>query len=214
VIKPRKGSWYTPTFVAELSLTGPCISMVAKNLRVKIASEDWELEQVHGLNYRTFVEEIPQHSPNDERRLVDRLLARSVCYVCLDGRRLRGMVVVGSERPFSLDAKIADLDSYLPSHRSACEVRLLAVERDDRGGTVFAALMGAVLRHARRHGHDLAVLSGAKRQLPLYRHMGCVPIGPLVGTAAAPYQGMYLTWERLSPSLLDEKLGLLEGSEA
>jgi hypothetical protein len=30
--------------------------MAAKNLRVKIASEPWELEQVYGLNYRTFVE--------------------------------------------------------------------------------------------------------------------------------------------------------------
>ena len=188
--------------------------MVDKSLRVKIASEDWELEQVYGLTYRTFVEEIPQHTPNEERRLVDRLLARSVCYVCLDGRRLRGMVVVGSERPFSLDAKLENLDSYLPPHRSACEVRLLAVERDDRGGTVFAALMGEVLRHARRHGHDLAVLSGAKRQLHLYHHMGCVPIGPLVGTAAAPYQGMYLTWERLTPALLNRTPGLLEGTEA
>jgi hypothetical protein len=188
--------------------------MVATNLQVKIASEDWELEQVHRLNYRTFVEEIPQHSSNDERRLVDRLLARSVCYLCLDGRRLRGMVVVGSERPFSLDAKIEGLDSYLPPHRSSCEVRLLAVERNDRGGTVYVALMGAVLRHARKHGHDLAVLSGAKRQLPLYRHMGCVPIGPPIGTAAAPYQGMYLTWDRVSPTLLHQTLGLLDGSEA
>src|SRR4029077_239308 len=188
--------------------------MVATNLRVKIASEEWELEQVYGLTYRTFVEEIPQHSPNDERRLVDRLLARSVCYVCLDGRRLRGMVVIGSERPFSLDAKLDHLDSYLPPHRSPCEVRLLAVERDDRGGTVYVALMGAVLRHARKHGYDLAVLSGAKRQLHLYHHMGCVPIGPPIGTAAAPYQGMYLTWDRLSPALLHRKLGLLEGSEA
>jgi GNAT superfamily N-acetyltransferase len=188
--------------------------MVATNLRVKIASEDWELEQVHGLNYRTFVEEIPQHSPNEERRLVDRLLARSVCYVCLDGRRVRGMVVVCAERPFSLDAKLENLDAYLPPHRSPCEVRLLAVERDDRGGTVFAALMDAVLRHARRHGHDLAVLSGAERQLHLYHHMGCVPIGPRVGTAAAPYQGMYLTWDRLRPSLLPKEPGPMEGSEA
>jgi hypothetical protein len=188
--------------------------MAATNLQVKIASEDWELEQVYSLTYRTFVEEIPQHSPNDERRLVDRLLAQSACYVCLDGRRLRGMVVVCGKRPFSLDAKIEDLDSYLPPHRSPCEVRLLAVERDDRGGTVYVALMGAVLGHARQHGHDLAVLSGAKRQLPLYYHMGCVPIGPPVGTAAAPYQGMYLTWDRLSPSLLNRTPGLQEGSEA
>ena len=176
--------------------------MVATKLRVKIASEDWELEQVYDLNYRTFVEEIPQHSPNPERRLVDARLAHSVCYVCLDGRRLRGMVAVCDRRPFSLDAKIERLDTFLPPHRRPCEVRLLAVEKDDRGSAVFIALMGAVLRHARENGYDLAVLSGARSQLHLYDHMGCVPIGPPLGTEAAPYQGMYLTWDRVSPALL------------
>jgi GNAT superfamily N-acetyltransferase len=189
--------------------------MVATKLRVKIASQAWELEQVYRLNYRTFVEEIPQHSPNEERRLVDRLLERSVCYVCLDGRRLRGMVAICGERPFSLDAKIGWLDALLPPHRKPCEVRLLAVERDDRGGAVFIALMGAILRHARKNGYDLGVLSGAKSQLRLYEHMGCVPIGPPLGTEAAPYQGMYVTWDRVRPALLHRgELGRHEGSGA
>jgi GNAT superfamily N-acetyltransferase len=176
--------------------------MTATNLRIKIASEPWELEQVYGLNYRTFVEEIPQHSPNGERRLVDQRLERSVCYVCLDDRRLRGMVAVCGQRPFSLDAKLPDLDSYLPPHERPCEVRLLAVEKNDRRGVVFTALMGAVLRHAREHGYDLGLLSGTERQLHLYRHLGCVPFGPPLGTEAARYQGMYLTWDRLNPVLL------------
>jgi GNAT superfamily N-acetyltransferase len=184
--------------------------MAATHLRVKVASEPWELEQVYGLNYRIFVEEIPQHSPNAERRLVDRLLDKSTLYVCLDGERLRGMVAVCGERPFSLDAKLPDLDAYLPPHRRICEVRLLAVEPDDRGGLVFTALMRAVLRHSRQHGFDLGVLSGAERQLPLYRHLGCVPIGPPLGTERARYQGMYLTWERVSPTVLKRGGALAE----
>lgn len=176
--------------------------MAETSLQVKVATETWELEQVYGLNYRTFVEEIPQHSPNEERLLVDRLLARSTCYICLSGRRLRGMVAICDERPFSLDNKIADLDSYLPPYQSLCEVRLLAVEPDDRGRLVFGALMGAIFRHAREKGHDLCVLSGALRRLPLYRRMGGVPFGPPLGTAEAPYQAMYLGWQQLNPSLL------------
>ncbi|GIV77575.1 MAG: hypothetical protein KatS3mg050_1969 [Litorilinea sp.] len=43
--------------------------MVAYTFRY--ATEDWEFEQIHRLNYRAFVEEIPQHAPNPERRLVD-----------------------------------------------------------------------------------------------------------------------------------------------
>jgi hypothetical protein len=38
----------------------------------KVASEDSEFEQIHRLNYRTFVEEIPQHGPNPDCTLVDR----------------------------------------------------------------------------------------------------------------------------------------------
>jgi hypothetical protein len=34
------------------------------NLTYKIASEPWEFEQIHRLNYRTFVEEIPLHVSN------------------------------------------------------------------------------------------------------------------------------------------------------
>jgi GNAT superfamily N-acetyltransferase len=177
--------------------------MAASKLRVKVASEPWELEQVHRLNYRTFVEEIPQHAANAERSLADRLLGRSVCYVCLEGRRVRGMIAICGERPFSLDAKIGNVDDLLPPHSGVCEVRLLAVEKEDRRGLVFVALMEAVLRHARKCGYDLAVLSGAASRRRLYDHLGCVPIGPPLGTPAAPYQGMYLAWDRVSPALLD-----------
>ena len=42
----------------------------------KVATDDWEFEQIHRLNYRTFVEEIPQHPANPERRIGEvRLLA-------------------------------------------------------------------------------------------------------------------------------------------
>ena len=40
-------------------------------LKYKIASEEWEFDQIHKLNYRTFVEEIPQHEKNPEKSLID-----------------------------------------------------------------------------------------------------------------------------------------------
>ena len=39
----------------------PEIMSAQEPLVFKFASEDWEFEQIHRLNYRTFVEEIPQH---------------------------------------------------------------------------------------------------------------------------------------------------------
>ena len=72
------------------------------------------------------------------------------------------------------------------------------------------------LLHSLTRDADLAVLSGAVSQLPLYHHMGCVPFGPRLGTEKAPYQGMYLNWDRLSPTLLrrSQLAEPLEGREA
>jgi hypothetical protein len=45
-------------------------------LRFRIADSEEEFEAIHRLNYRTFVEEIPQHPANPERRIGEvRLLA-------------------------------------------------------------------------------------------------------------------------------------------
>ena len=35
----------------------------------KVANEDWEVEQIHRLNYRTFVEEIPQHHASPAQQI-------------------------------------------------------------------------------------------------------------------------------------------------
>ena len=66
------------------------------SLKFKIASEDWEFEAIHRLNYKTFVEEIPQHARNPEQRLVDKLHAENTYAICLHGDRLVGMVTARS----------------------------------------------------------------------------------------------------------------------
>lgn len=173
--------------------------------RFKIASEDHEFEQIHRLNYRTFVEEIPQHPPNPSRRLVDRFHEQNTYIICLHEERLVGMVAARGERPFSLDGKLDDLDGYLPPYRKMCEGRLLAVEKAYRRGPVFVGLLEEALSYGRRQGYDLVVMSCTVRQLKLYAHLGFVPFGPLVGTPEARYQPMY--W--MEP-IVREKLGWLE----
>ena len=71
-------------------------------LTFKVATEPWEFEQIHRLNYRTFVEEIPQHPPNAERRLVDKFHHENTYIVCLAGRQLIGMLAMRAERPVLL----------------------------------------------------------------------------------------------------------------
>lgn len=172
----------------------------AGNLTFKLASEPWEFEQIHRLNYQTFVEEIPQHPANDRGVLVDRFHDRNTYMICLrGGREVIAMLAMRCERPFSLDQKLGDIDHYLPPGRwKIAEIRLLAARPEDRGGRVFYRLLRAGSRHLARSGYDLAVISGTTRQLKLYRHMGFVAFGPLIGTPGAMYQPMYVTRERFA----------------
>jgi len=169
--------------------------MNERSLQFKVATEDWEFEQIHQLNYRTFVEEIPQHEPSDTPRLVDRFHKENTYLICLCGDQVVGMIAMRGKRPFSLDQKLPNLDSHLPAGRHPCEVRLLSVEREFRNGQVLRGLTALVWQYGTERGFDLAVISGTTRQQKLYRHMGFVPFGPVVGTGEALFQPMYLTLE-------------------
>ena len=159
----------------------------------KVASEPEEFEQIHRLNYRAFVEEIPQHPPNDEKLLVDRFHGENTYFLCLDERQVVGMMALRSRRPFSLDDKVVALDSYLPQGAALCEFRLLAVEASYRKPGVFARLLQYAVGEAVKQGHNLAVASGTLRQTRLYTRMGFVPFAEPVGPATARYQPMYLS---------------------
>ncbi|MBM3987854.1 MAG: aminotransferase class V-fold PLP-dependent enzyme [Planctomycetes bacterium] len=162
----------------------------------KLAADADEIDQVQALHYRTFVEEIPQHPPNDARRHVDRFHANNIYVIGKLGGRVIATLALRGQRPFSLDSKVPSLDRFLPQGHLPVEVRLLAVEREFRRTAVFAALLEHGVRHALSEGFDLGVISGTTRELKLYRHMGFTPFGPLVGTPDAEYQPMYVTLDR------------------
>src|SRR5512136_1819292 len=161
----------------------------------KFADEDWEFEQIHRLNYKTFVEEIPQHQVSPSHRLVDKFHNQNTYLICLSADRLVGMLAVRGDRPFSLDQKLERLDSYLPPGRKICEIRLLAVEKKFRGAQVLQGILALLWQHGVEKGYDLAIISGTTRQFKLYQHLGFVPFGPLVGTGDAQFQPMYITLE-------------------
>ena len=159
----------------------------------KRATEPWEFEQIHRLNYQTFVEEIPQHSPNSEGWLIDKFHEENTYFVCLDGNRVAGMVAARGKRPFSLDEKVKNLDDFLPAGESVCEVRLLAVEPEFRHTNLFAGLFKFAAEECIRQGYTLGVVSGTLRQTRLYSRLGFVSFAEPVGSAEERYQPMYLT---------------------
>jgi aspartate aminotransferase-like enzyme len=161
----------------------------------KFASEDYEFEQIHRLNYKTFVEEIPQHSSSPSHRLVDKFHSENTYLICLAGRNLAGMLAVRGARPFSLDHKLENLDAFLPPGRKICEIRLLAVEKRFRGAQVLQGILALLWQHGVEKGYDLAIISGTTRQFKLYQHLGFIPFGPQVGNGDAQFQPMYVTLE-------------------
>ena len=182
--------------------------MAAQQVRFRVAAEQAEFEQIFELAYETFVEEIPQHPPNPDRRHVDRFHSENTYLIAVDGHSVVGMMAVRDQRPFSLDEKLGSIDPYLPADRRVCELRLLAVRRSHRHGVVFRGLVDLLLDVGRQRGYDLAVISGTLRQTKLYQHLGFQPFGPLVGTAAAPFQPMFITIERFEttvPAMADAR---------
>lgn len=170
----------------------------ASPLVFKFATEDWECEQIHRLNYRTFVEEIPQHQASPTHRLVDKFHAENTYLICLCDQKIAGMLAARGNRPFSLDQKIPDLDSHLPAGRTICEIRLLAIDkkfRGTRGGQILSGILALLWQHGVEKGYDLAIISGTMRQLKLYHHLGFAPFGPVVGTGDAQFQPMFVTLE-------------------
>ena len=167
--------------------------MTKTPLAFRVASTPEEFAQIYRLNHQTFAEEIPQHAPSEDGLLRDRFDAENTYVVAVRGDRVVGMIAVRGRRPFSLDAKLPDLDAHLPPAQAVCEVRLLAVERAHRTGIVFRGLVAQLADVCLERGYDLVLISGTTRQLRLYRHLGFVPFGPLVGSPEAQYQPMYLT---------------------
>jgi len=161
----------------------------------KVASEEREFEQVHELNYSTFVEEIPQHEVNSARRLVDQYHSENAYLIALRGDELVGMMALRDRRPFSLDLKLGNLDSFLPKHKKIVEIRLLSIKPGHRNGVVFKGLGKLLFRYCAQQRYDLAVVSATVLQRKLYDHLGFVEFGPMVGTEETPFQPMYLTPE-------------------
>jgi len=166
----------------------------------KVANQDWEFERIHKLNYKTFVEEIPQHEETKERVRIDRFHDENTYLICLDEGKLVGMVALRGKRPFSLDYKISNLDFYLQEHgENAYEIRLLSVEREYRNGRALLGLIRFLHRYLLLNGYELALISATTRELPLYEQMGFKSFHKLVGTEEAAFQPMYVT-----PAMFEE----------
>lgn len=151
----------------------------------KVAESEDEIEQVHRLNYATFVREIPQHADNGAGRLVDKYHDKNLYVVAKRGGRVVGMITAHGQKPFSVEEKLSDPAVLKALGDKLLEVRLLAVEPAERSTMVFAGLSWFLHRHAQKSGYTHLVISGIRDRQRLYERIGFSPMGPAVRSGDA-----------------------------
>jgi aspartate aminotransferase-like enzyme len=175
---------------SQQSVARPAAASVLSPIRLgpyllKVAETPAELEEVHKLNYRTFVREIPQHADRGDGRLVDKFHDRNVYFIAIREGRVVGMVSAHGRPPFSIAEKLADPSVLARLGEKLIEVRLLAVEPEERSSMVFAGLGWCLHRYAQRSGGTHLVISGISDRRRLYERLGFSAIGPAVQSGAA-----------------------------
>ncbi len=155
-----------------------------------------ELEQVHQLNYRTFVREIPQHSDPGSGRLIDKFHDKNHYFIALAGDQVIGMVSVHDRPPFSISERLSDPGLISQPGMKPLEVRLLAIDPSARWGKTFAGLLWLVQAHARAGGCTHLLISGVTERERLYARMGFSRLGPPVASGAARFVPMIADLEK------------------
>src|SRR5262249_5109086 len=90
----------TPREVARMLRVGPYV--------FKHAETRQEFENIHRLNYRTFVSEIPQYSDPGTGRLVDKFHDKSAYFIVLREGRVVGMLSAHDQPPFSVADRLLE----------------------------------------------------------------------------------------------------------
>lgn len=159
----------------------------------KRAETHQEFEQIHRLNHRTFVGEIPQHPDTGNGVLIDKFHNKNAYLIVLRESRVVGMVSAHDEPPFSVAERLREPGILERQGTRPLEVRLLAIEPEERNSTMFFGLIWSLYEYARAHGYTHLFISGVEERLALYQRLGFVALGPAVGCGQASFVPMVLT---------------------
>ena len=159
----------------------------------KRADTPEEIEQVHRLNYRTFVKEIQQHADTGTGRLVDKFHEWNTYFLAILDDQVIGMLSVHDRAPFSVESRLPDPAMIRQPGMRPLEVRLLAIEHAERHGPVLVGLTYVMNYFARENGYTHYLISAVVEQIPLYKHLGFHELGPAKGKPGAMFAPMMAT---------------------
>ena len=164
-----------------------------------------EFEQVHALNYRTFVGEIPQHADPGDGRLIDKFHDKNVYFIAVRAGHVVGMVSVHGQPPFSIAERLPDPTLLTRPGTRPLEVRLLAIEPEKRNSLVMTGLTWALFVHAQEVGATHLFISGVRERMQLYQQLGFHQVGPPVTSGRATFVPMVVPLD----NIIDKKNRLL-----
>jgi aspartate aminotransferase-like enzyme len=167
----------------------------------KRAETKHEFEQVHRLNHRTFVDEIPQHQPTGSGVLVDKFHHKNTYLIVLRDDQVVGMLGIHDQPPFSVADRLPDPDVLYRDFTRPLEVRLLAIEPRERNNTLFFGLIWTLYTYAQKHGYTHLFISGIEERVSLYKRLGFEPLGPAVRCGQAAFVPMVQKVGQLSEKL-------------
>ena len=149
-----------------------------------------EFEQVHALNYRTFVGEMAQYPDSGAGRLIDKFHHKNVYFIAVHDGQVVGMVSVHGEPPFSIAERLPDPSILHDPAVKPLEVRLLAVEHEKRNSIVFTGLVWLLYHYAQDTGITHLFISGVKERISLYQQIGFEVAGPPIVSGKATFVPM------------------------
>ncbi|MGI9012876.1 MAG: aminotransferase class V-fold PLP-dependent enzyme [Phycisphaerales bacterium] len=167
----------------------------------KCAETEEEFEQIHRLNYRTFVEEVGQYPDNGSDQLVDKFHDKNRYFIALENGHVIGMLAVHSEPPFSITDRLHDTAALDGLGDRIMEVRLFAIEPDKRYGPVSRGLLWLMYEWAQLRGYTHLVISGIASRMRLYERMGFEPLGDPVECGDASFVPMAMSFSSIPENI-------------
>lgn len=167
----------------------------------RFAQTEAELEQVHALNYQTFVRELGQYADNATGRLVDKFHAKNLYLIALEVDRVVGMLSIHHEPPFSIADRLTDPSILTAEGVRPVEVRLLAIEPGRRHSLILSGLVWTLYLYAQQQGFTDFFISGIVDQRKLYEHLGFEPLGPAVRSGNCDFIPMRLPVTRIEKTM-------------
>ena len=161
-----------------------------------------EYKAIHHLNYRTFVREIPQHTDPGNGELVDKFHDKNTYFIAMRDGTMAGMVSVHDQPPFSIESRLPDTDILRELHGRLMEIRLLAVEPNERHSLVFAGLLWSLYNYALDKGYTHLLISGVSERVRLYKRLGFHPIGEAVIQGEASFVPMVLDMNQIPDEVI------------